>query len=70
MATTPSPAIALESCCPLCGTSILSISQAGRVEAEDFHPVPLFRTRRPGEAYLVCDECALLAGLPGGLTLN
>jgi hypothetical protein len=40
------------------------------VEAEDFHPVPLFRTRRPGEAYLVCDECALLAALPGGLTLN
>jgi hypothetical protein len=40
------------------------------VEAEDFHAVPLFRTKRPGEAYLVCDECALLAALPTELTVN
>ena len=61
---------AVEAHCPLCGSSILSIGQGGRVQAEDLHPVPLYRTHRAGEGYMLCDECGLLAELPGELTLN
>jgi hypothetical protein len=56
--------------CPLCGETILSIGRGGRVEAEDLHPVPLYRSRRAGEGYMLCDECGLLAELPADLTLN
>jgi len=62
--------VALEARCPLCGASILSIGRGGRVEAEDLHPVPLYRAARSGEGYMLCDDCAVLAGLPTDLTLN
>jgi hypothetical protein len=54
-------AVALEARCPLCSSSILSVGRGGRLEAEDLHSVPL---------YILCDECALLAELPGELALN
>ena len=65
-----SAAVALEARCPLCSSSILSLGRGGRLEAEDLHSVPLYTTRRPGEGYILCDECALLAELPGELALN
>jgi hypothetical protein len=62
--------IALEARCPLCGESILSIGRGGRVEAEDLHPVPLYKMRHAGEGYMLCDECGVLAELPADITLN
>ncbi len=56
--------------CPLCGSTILSIGRNGRVEAEDLHPVPLYRSRHAGEGYMLCDECGVLAELPADITLN
>lgn len=61
---------AVDARCPLCGASILSIGRGGRVEAEDLHPVPLYRTRHAGEGYMLCEECGVLAQLPGDITLN
>ena len=63
-------AAAVEARCPLCGSPVLSIGQSGCVEAEDLHPIPLYRTHRAGEGYMLCDDCGLLAELPGELTLN
>jgi len=63
-------AVSLEARCPLCSSSILSIGRGGCVETEDLYPVPLSKARRAGEAYMLCDECALLAELPGELALN
>jgi len=62
--------VAVDARCPLCGASILSVGRGGRVEAEDLHPVPLFRNGRPGEGYMLCDDCGRLAELPSNLTLN
>jgi hypothetical protein len=56
--------------CPLCESTILSIGRNGRVEAEDLHPVPLYRSRHAGEGYMLCDECGVLAELPADITLN
>ena len=63
-------AVAVDASCPLCGESILSIGPGGVVETEDLHPVRLSTHTRPGEGYMLCDECAFLAELPAGLTLN
>ena len=56
--------------CPVCGTSILSFGKGGRVESEDLHPVPIYKSRHAGEGYMICDECAVLAGMPRDMTLN
>ena len=63
-------AVAVDASCPLCGDSILSIQPSGVVESEDLHPVRLSAHTRPGEGYMLCDECGLLAELPPGLTMN
>lgn len=62
-------AVAVDASCPLCGTSILSIQPSGVVETEALYPVRLSH-RRPGEGYMLCDECGLLAQLQTGLTMN
>jgi hypothetical protein len=56
--------------CPLCGTSILSVSRGGRVDSEDLRAVPLYNTRGSGEGFMVCDDCGLLTSLPSDITLN
>ena len=67
----PRPArVGFNAQCPLCGAHILTISRGGRVTAEDLHPVPLHRDGHSGEGYMLCDECGVLAQLPGDLTLN
>ncbi len=62
-------ALAVDARCPLCGTSILAVGRSGRVVSEDLRPIPLHGTRA-GEAYMVCDDCGVLAELPSNLTLN
>ena len=65
MASSP---VAVSSQCTLCGSSILSVSQAGRVLSQDLHPIALGRDR--GRGYTLCDDCGVLADLPTNLTLN
>ncbi len=60
----------VEAPCPLCGSSILSVGLGGHVESEDLHPVPLFRSSRYWEGYMLCDDCGTLAELPSDITLN
>ncbi len=60
--------VAVTACCPLCGSSVLSVSHAGRVLSEDGHPIPLNRDGARG--YMLCDDCGMLADLPTDLTLN
>ena len=55
--------------CPLCGSPVLSFGRGGRVLAEDIHAIPLHRYRG-SEGYTLCDDCAVLALLPGDLTVN
>jgi hypothetical protein len=62
--------LAVDARCPLCGTSILTVSRGGRVLSEDLHPVPLHRSHRTGEGYMLCDDCGMLADLPVNSTLN
>jgi hypothetical protein len=62
--------VAVDARCPLCGVLVLSVGRGGRVSAEDLHPVPLYRRGGAVEGYMVCDQCAVLAQLPGDLTLN
>jgi hypothetical protein len=57
-------------CCPLCGTRVLSVGNSGRVVAAAQHAVPLHRNRDSGEAFMLCDDCGILADLPVDLTLN
>jgi hypothetical protein len=64
------PSSRVEAFCPLCGTSILWVGRSGRVQAGVLHAVPLYRAGRPGEGLMLCDRCALLAGLPSDITLN
>jgi hypothetical protein len=54
--------------CPLCGASILSVNQRGRVESESLHAVAVGRWGNSG--YGVCDGCGVLTNLPANLTLN
>jgi hypothetical protein len=49
---------------------VLPIGRNGYVDAENFHPIPIFREMRLGEAYLIYEECAFLATLPDGLTMS
>jgi hypothetical protein len=58
----------VNACCPLCGSSVLSVSPAGRVLSEDLHPIPL--GGEGGRGYTLCDDCGVLADLPSNLTLN
>ena len=60
--------VAVTACCPLCGSSVVSVSGAGRVLSEDGHPIPLNGDRARG--YMLCDDCGMLADLPTDLTLN
>ena len=62
--------VAVDARCPLCGALVLSVGRGGRVTAEDLHPLPLYRRGGAVEGYMVCDQCAVLAALPAGLTLN
>jgi hypothetical protein len=62
--------LAVDAHCPLCGTSILTVNHGGHVVSEDLHPVPLRRSNRPGEGYMLCDDCGMLADLPMNSTLN
>jgi hypothetical protein len=59
---------AISACCPLCGSPVLSIARSGRVIDEDVHPIQL--GTEFGRGYTLCDDCAILADLPGDLTLN
>ncbi len=61
--------VAVDARCPLCGTQVLAVNGAGRVLAEDVHPIPLGRRAGAG-GYTLCDDCAVLAHLPSGLSLN
>lgn len=61
---------AVDAKCPLCGSAILSIGRGGRVEAEDLHPIPLYKSSHAGEGYMLCDDCGILAELPADLALN
>jgi hypothetical protein len=69
MLTTES-SLRLDSACPLCGASLLVIDREGRVAAEPVSALPLHRNRDAGEGFTVCEQCALLAHLPLGSTLN
>ena len=60
--------VAVNACCPLCGSSVLSVNQDGRVLSEDVHPIAITGDRARG--YLLCDDCGMLADLPTDLTLN
>jgi hypothetical protein len=63
--------VAVDSCCPLCGESVLSVSSAGLVLADDLHPIALYAKRGGGmQGYTLCDDCGVLADLPSELTLN
>ena len=62
--------LAVDAKCPLCSTSILTVTRGGLVLADDLHPVPLRRSNRPGEGYMLCDDCGMLADLPLNSTLN
>ena len=62
--------LAVDAHCPLCRASILTVSRGGHVITEDLHPVPLRRSNRPGEGYMLCDDCGVLADLPLNSTLN
>lgn len=62
--------LAVDAHCPLCDASILTVSREGHVMSEDLHPVPLRRSNRPGEGYMLCDDCGMLADLPLNSTLN
>jgi hypothetical protein len=62
--------LAVDARCPLCGASVLSVSQGGKVIAEELHAVPLNRRRGSAEGYTLCDDCGVLANLPTNLTLN
>jgi hypothetical protein len=59
---------AVNACCPLCGSPVLSIGRTGHVLDEDLHPIQL--GRELGRGYTLCDECGVLADLPADLTLN
>lgn len=54
--------------CLLCGTPVLSVGSGGRVVSEDLHPVVV--GPEAGKAFMLCDECGVLADLPTNLTLN
>ena len=58
---------AVHACCPLCGTPVLSLAPSGRVLDEDLHPIQIGDL---GRGYTLCDDCGVLADLPGDLTLN
>jgi hypothetical protein len=62
-------AVPVDARCPLCGTSILSVSRGGHITAEDLHAVPLYNNGSC-EGYMLCDDCGLLTELPTDLTLN
>jgi hypothetical protein len=62
--------LAVDARCPLCGTTILRVNHGGLVLSEDLHPVPLRRAHRPGEGYMLCDDCGMLADLPLNSTVN
>jgi predicted RNA-binding Zn-ribbon protein involved in translation (DUF1610 family) len=62
--------LAVDAHCPLCGVSILSVNSGGHVLSETLHPVPLHRSRRVGEGYMLCDDCGMLADLTPDSTLN
>jgi hypothetical protein len=62
--------LAVDSLCPLCGHSILSVGRDGRVETHDVRPVRLYRIPGLSESYTICEECNMLAQLPAGITLN
>jgi hypothetical protein len=65
------PGVAVDSRCPLCGESVLSVSSAGLVLSDDLHPIALFSKRGGGmQGYALCDDCGVLADLPSELTLN
>jgi hypothetical protein len=59
---------AIEACCPLCGSPVLSIGRTGRVLTDDLHPIQI--GSELGRGYSLCDHCAILADLPTNLTLN
>lgn len=59
--------VAVGTHCPLCDTSVTSVSRGGRVLVEDIHPIAL---GEGGRGYTLCDECGVLADLPNNLTLN
>ncbi len=59
---------AIQACCPLCGSPVLSIARSGKVLDEDLHPIQL--GDEPGRGYTLCDDCGILADLPTDLTLN
>jgi hypothetical protein len=60
--------LAVSAYCPLCGSSVTSVSAGGRVLAEDLHPIALGGGDARG--YTLCDGCGVLADLPTTLTLN
>jgi hypothetical protein len=60
----------LDAHCPLCGALVLTLDDDGRVEADSLMPVPLRGALDSGEAYGICEQCAYLAHLSSGLTLN
>jgi hypothetical protein len=64
------PAVAMDTGCPLCGESLLSVQGGGFVTSSDTSILPLLRHGAPGEGFLVCDGCAYLAHLPADVTLN
>jgi hypothetical protein len=63
-------AIAVQACCPLCGSPVLSVGRSGRVLADDWHLHPIQLSQDAGRGYMLCDDCAILADLPDDLTLN
>ena len=69
-AMTATPTSVLDTRCPLCGELLFTVAASGRVRATTLHAVALSTQRLSWQAYLLCDECGRLAGLPRGMPLN
>ena len=57
---------AVQACCPLCGSPVLSVA-SGKLIDEEVYTIQLGAL---GRGYSLCDECGILADLPGDVTLN
>ncbi len=63
------PVVTMDTRCPLCGDSLMSV-RGGVVVEMEASVLPILRHGAPGEGFLVCDGCAFLAHLPSDVTLN
>ena len=61
--------LAVDAHCPLCRASILHLVRRVPCYLRICIPCPC-ASNRPGEGYMLCDDCGVLADLPQNSTLN